>query len=252
MGAQISVLAPEAILGHPSACAGVGASNEASNHRLTGSLKDSSGSDLAVSGGMELNPPILRIAAVALALAAFSPGCGGSGSDTGSGASVTATPRAPRLRRDQDIALICPEVSRRASVLVGDLTQDRPPSLSMDGLRGTNFSSCRLGTRNAAIRMTLDTAPNVRTRYDNRITESQQFSSRTPGLFPHLVHGLGDRHASGGGANWLPVFNQLLSIRGSHMLAMTFYVKGVAKPALEEAAVKLARSAWGLLGVPRR
>ena len=36
VGAQISVCAPEAIAGQPAACAGVGASNEASNHLRTG------------------------------------------------------------------------------------------------------------------------------------------------------------------------------------------------------------------------
>ena len=43
VGAQISVFAPEAIAGQPSACAGVGASNEASNQRRVRSLKASSG-----------------------------------------------------------------------------------------------------------------------------------------------------------------------------------------------------------------
>jgi hypothetical protein len=33
VGAQISVFAPDAILGQPAACAGVGASNDASNQR---------------------------------------------------------------------------------------------------------------------------------------------------------------------------------------------------------------------------
>ncbi len=36
VGAQISVLSPEAIAGQPLSWAGVGASNDASNQRLTG------------------------------------------------------------------------------------------------------------------------------------------------------------------------------------------------------------------------
>ena len=60
MGAQISVLAPATIRGQPIAWAGVGASNDASNQRLTGSLNAASGVDFAVSDGMGLNLPILR------------------------------------------------------------------------------------------------------------------------------------------------------------------------------------------------
>src|SRR5215212_5681605 len=98
VGAQMSVLAPEAILGHPSACAGVGASKEALNHRRTGSLKESRGSDLAVSGGMVLNPPILRVAALALALAVCSTGCGG-GSAGSSSSTETAAPSSTTTAR---------------------------------------------------------------------------------------------------------------------------------------------------------
>ena len=59
VGAQISVLAPATIDGQPIAWAGVGASNDDSNQRLTGSLKAASGVDFAVSGCTALNPPIL-------------------------------------------------------------------------------------------------------------------------------------------------------------------------------------------------
>src|SRR5688500_17404917 len=61
VGAQIRVLAPAVIGGHPIAWAGVGAANDASNQRLTGSLNAASGVDFAVSEGMAFNLPILRI-----------------------------------------------------------------------------------------------------------------------------------------------------------------------------------------------
>ena len=60
VGAQINVLAPPAIASQPPACAGVGASKEASNQRRTGALKGASGSDPAVAFASALNPPILR------------------------------------------------------------------------------------------------------------------------------------------------------------------------------------------------
>jgi hypothetical protein len=203
---------------------------------------------------MELNPPILRIAAAGIALALAAGGCGDRGSSASTATTTTApqlTTPAPQLKSDQDVARICPEISRRAAAVIGGLT-GHPPSLSPERLRATNFSSCRLSAHDVAVRMTLDTAAKVRKRYDNRIVESQQFSSQTPGLFPQPVQGVGDRHASGGGANWLAVFNQLLSIRGAHMLAMTFYVKGVSDRDLEGAAKQVALATWDLLGVPRR
>jgi hypothetical protein len=199
---------------------------------------------------MELNRPILRIAAVGVALAIAAGGCGGGGGETSTPAVTTTAP--PQLRRDQDVAGICRQVSRRLSEAIRGLTGRAAPPLSTERLRATNFSSCRASGRDVALRMTLDTAAEVRTRYDNRITESQQFSSQTPGLFPRPVQGVGDRHASGGGANWLAVFNQLLSIRGSHELAITLYVKGVPDAQLESGTKQVALATWGLLGVPRR
>src|SRR5204863_724399 len=59
VGAEISVLAPEEIAGQPRAWAGVGASNEDSNQRLTGSENGARG-DSAVVFGRVANPPILR------------------------------------------------------------------------------------------------------------------------------------------------------------------------------------------------
>src|SRR3954454_11567649 len=61
VGAQISVCSPAAILGQPSACAAVGWAKEASNQRLTGAEKGSSG-DSAVDLASVVNPPILRVA----------------------------------------------------------------------------------------------------------------------------------------------------------------------------------------------
>ena len=61
VGAQIRVFSPATIFGQPIAWAGVGAANDASNQRLTGSLKGLSGGDSAVSEAMELKRSILRI-----------------------------------------------------------------------------------------------------------------------------------------------------------------------------------------------
>ena len=63
VGAQISALAPPEIAAQPPAWAGVGASKEASNQRLTGALNGASGSDFALLFGSVVNPPILRVSA---------------------------------------------------------------------------------------------------------------------------------------------------------------------------------------------
>src|ERR671918_2415184 len=59
VGAHISVLAPDAIAGQPRSWAGVGASNEASNQRLTSSLNRARGVDSAVVDATVLNPSML-------------------------------------------------------------------------------------------------------------------------------------------------------------------------------------------------
>ena len=59
VGAQISELAPLEIAGHPPAWAGVGASNDASNHSRTGAEKGASGS-FALVFRSEANRLILR------------------------------------------------------------------------------------------------------------------------------------------------------------------------------------------------
>ena len=62
VGAQISVLSPEAIAGQPLSWAGVGASNEASNQRLTGAENGSSAVDVSVGFEAMSNPLSLRSA----------------------------------------------------------------------------------------------------------------------------------------------------------------------------------------------
>ena len=62
VGAQISALSPPEIAFQPSAWAGVGASKDASNQRLTLGLNGASGSGSAPLFSLVPNPPILRLA----------------------------------------------------------------------------------------------------------------------------------------------------------------------------------------------
>src|SRR5690242_21602431 len=60
VGAQISACSPLEIASQPPACAGVGPSKEASNHRRTPSLKGANGSVFLLAFALVANPPILR------------------------------------------------------------------------------------------------------------------------------------------------------------------------------------------------
>jgi hypothetical protein len=90
------------------------------------------------------------------------------------------------------------------------------------------------------------------TRYFNRVTESQQFSSTNPALRPVPVPGLGDSGVPGGGANWIPYFDQLLSARGEGALLVNFYAQGAANEALKEEAIRFTRLLYAELGIERR
>ena len=151
------------------------------------------------------------------------------------------------------MAAVCPQIYRRAKALIHGVVPKPLGPLKHDQVRSLNFSGCELGRNGVVnVHVTLDTAPEVGRRYDNRITEAEQFSSTNRKLFPVPVGGVGDRHVGGGGANWLAVFHQLLSIRGAHLLAIDFYLRGASLPVTKQTAAKLALTTWGLLGVPRR
>jgi hypothetical protein len=190
---------------------------------------------------------------LAIALAA----CGGGGGES-SVATHSQRPAAkprPHIPRDQNLTANCPRIYRRATALIREVAPAALGNLDRDQVRSLNFSGCALGSRGATprvnVHVTLDTAPEVLRRYDNRITESQQFSSRDKKLFPMPVGGVGDLQVGGGGANWLATFNQLLSVRGQHLLAIDFFVRGVPLEERKRLAKRLALTIWGLLGVPR-
>ena len=257
VGAQIRAFWPAVIGGQPVACAGVGAWNDASNQRLTGSLKGVSGLDSLVREGMGLNPPILRfVCGGAIALMAAGCGAGGGSSTSSEATGSSAAPEASRpLPRDQDLAAGCPALYRRSLALIRHAQPSALGPLTRKRVRSFNFASCGIGTKRPNginVRVTLDTAPHVLQGYANRLVESEQFGQQTTkGLSPVPVKGVGDHHVGGGGANWIPAFNQLLSVRGHHMLAVNVYVRGLPRPERERIAEELALLAWDKLGVPR-
>ena len=193
---------------------------------------------------------------VAVSLGAF--GCGGHGGQGGTSVSqrVTRGGVAPHTTRDSDLVRACPGIYRRGIALIRRASPLTVGPLRREQVRSVGYSSCRIGTRRpngVNVHVTLDTAPHVLQGYANRLVESQQFGQETTkGLSPVPVAGIGDRRVGGGGANWIPVLNQLLSVRGHHMLAVNVYARGASRSERLDVARRLALRAWAILGVSRR
>jgi hypothetical protein len=112
-------------------------------------------------------------------------------------------------------------------------------------------SVCRFHGHTANVEAQLDVSTRAVTRYFNRITESQQFSSTNRLLRPVPVPDLGDRGVPGGGANWIPYFDQLLSARGQAALLVNFFARGAANDALKRSAIRFSELLYSKLGARR-
>jgi hypothetical protein len=176
--------------------------------------------------------------------------CGGGSPSSSVPAGPAVTTAAPR-HTQTGIAAACSKIPlSRVAALV------RSAGGSASGLRRSSGGTVRL-TR-CAFRapgvnadLGLDAARRAVTRIFNRVTEYAQFSSTTPALRPLPVEGLGDRGVPGGGANWVPAYDQLLSVRGRRAMIATFYVRGASSTQLKRGAIGLTRIAYAALGVGR-
>jgi hypothetical protein len=183
--------------------------------------------------------------AAALALGA---GCGGSGSTASTSTrSVAPAPPAP-----SGLAVACKRIRvPKVAALV------RAAGGSGKGLRRSSGGSPRL--THCAFRapgvnagLVLDDGREAVTRYSNRMTEAVQFSSTTPALRPHPIAGIGDVNTPEYGANWIPAYDELASVRGQGALFATFYVRGAGKAQLRRGGVGLTLLAYRALGLPRK
>jgi hypothetical protein len=107
-----------------------------------------------------------------------------------------------------------------------------------------NLSVCRHTAPGVNVRLTLDTAPEVRRRYFNRVTELAQFNVHNRRQRPQPVQGIGDEDAYGpAGAYWLAGSRQLFALSGERQLIVQFAVRGVGEHDARAAAERLARLA---------
>jgi hypothetical protein len=154
----------------------------------------------------------------ALAGAAALSACGGSDPDLSA---------CELLRRD----VVARQVERAGGP--GRLSRTRSDSLGQ--------SICRYSAPGTGVGLNLDTAPQVRRRYFDRVTEALQFSRHDPGRRPRPVQGLGDDDALGpAGAYWIPAYRQLFVLRGTRQFVYQFSLRGIGPGRARAAALRIA------------
>jgi hypothetical protein len=183
-------------------------------------------------------------------LLALFAGCGsGGGSTAGSTSLPRPGHRAPA--RPTGVAAVCGSIPIQRVRSLISAAGGRESPLRRDSSSTSGRSVCSFHGRTANIEAQLDVATRAVTRYFNRVTESQQFSSTNRLLRPVPVHGLGDRGVPGGGANWIPFFDQLLSARGQGALLVNFFARGAANDALKRSAIRFSELVYSKVGVRR-
>jgi hypothetical protein len=102
-------------------------------------------------------------------------------------------------------------------------------------------SICRYSGRGTNVGLNVDSAPEARRRYFNRVTEALQFSVHSSDRRPRPVQGLGDDDALGpAGAYWVPGYRQLFVLRGSRQFAYQFSVRRTGSTTARKAVVSIA------------
>ena len=109
-----------------------------------------------------------------------------------------------------------------------------------------NQSICTFRGEGTTVRLNIDSAPEARRRYFNRVTEAAQLSSNDPGQRPQPVQGLGDEDALGpAGAFWIDDFGQLFVLRGERLFIMMWDRRACRGGYAPSSVVRLdRRSGW--------
>jgi glucodextranase-like protein len=120
-------------------------------------------------------------------------------------------------------------------------TAGRPVPLRRLRSESLDQSVCSYEGRGVNVRLNVDSAPEVRRRYFNRVTEALQFSVHERGQRPRPVQGLGDDDALGpAGAYWIPGYRQLFVLRGSRQFVYQFSVRGGGAQTARKASERIA------------
>ena len=127
-------------------------------------------------------------------------------------------------------------VAREIRAAAGEVVR-----LRRESSESLDQSICRHLGRGTNVGLNVDSAPEVRRRYFNRVTEALQLSANDPGQRPRPVAGLGDDDALGpAGAYWIPAYRQLFVLRGERQYVLQFAVRGAGAGEARRAAERIA------------
>jgi hypothetical protein len=98
------------------------------------------------------------------------------------------------------------------------------------------------------VEISMDGATDAVQRYQNRVTETAQFSESIPSHVPQPLKGIGDRRLGAAGANWIPFLHQLLSARGKRVLIVTVNGAGASDSVRLSAAKAISLAVYQRLG----
>ncbi|HTR75312.1 MAG TPA: hypothetical protein VMH33_08660 [Solirubrobacterales bacterium] len=177
--------------------------------------------------------------AVVLAVA----GCGSGGSTSSEPAVLSrgikgesTTEKATKAHLSAaDCAALAKFVEVRAKTRLTHRSTPTPP-----------LSRCRLEGPGISINVYLDTGFAAHQRYENRVTETDQFGVGDPAKVPHPVPGVGEKAAYEAGANWIPSLQTLLAVRGDRWVTVTISVARWSDRRLRDEAAGLGRAAFRL------
>jgi hypothetical protein len=192
---------------------------------------------------------------LALSLCAAVAGCGGGGGETSSAGPLATTAPASggavtRTPAQRHFARTCRSLAAGGADRALARAGVRAGRLRLRSIGVGQPAQCVLGAPGASVEVDLDSAPQAARRYFNRITESIQTGLERPSLRPQAVAGVGEGHVPGGGANWIPASEQLLSLRGQRLLIAAVHARGGAESGLRQAAARISVAVWR--GVRRR
>ena len=117
----------------------------------------------------------------------------------------------------------------------------RPASLRGSGAEALDQSVCRHRGAGTSVSLRIDSAPQARRRYFDRVTEALQFSVHDAGSRPRAVDRLGDDDAFGpAGAYWVADLRRLFVLRGTRLFIYQVSAPGLDAERARRAAVRLA------------
>jgi hypothetical protein len=190
------------------------------------------------------------------AAAVIAAGCGGGGGSNGMTELHTgigtraATTEAPAM--PTGLAAACRRIPTSQVAALVRTAGGSGERLKRASGGSERLTHCDFRARGVNAGLVLDDGRKAVTRYSNRMVEAVQFSSTTPSLRPQPLNGIGDVNTPEYGANWIPAYDELASVRGRGALFASFYVRGASQAQLRRGGIVLSLLAYRALGLRRK